>query len=87
MIKNAKELKEFRKDNNISQRELARILKISRNTIAKWEYNNKISENGLSIINRKLFPISCACICYCDEEENKKGLLKRIMGWFSFLHK
>lgn len=79
IIKNATDLKRFRKKENLSQRQLAHILKISRNTIATWEHTGRISESGINFLNKSLFAPSCF------EECNKE---KSFMGWIiSFRNK
>lgn len=77
MTKNVKELKEFRRRERISQRELAKLTKISRGTIAAWERTGRITTDGLKRLNTKIFPPSYG---ESKKQGTKKGIT-RIMVW------
>ena len=80
MIKNVKELKEFRASEKLSQRELAKLTKISRGTIAAWERTGRITTDGLKRLNTKIFPQS-----YVESKKQEtKNWITRIMGWIEW---
>lgn len=87
MIKNVKELKDFRRRERISQRGLSKITKISRGTIATWERTNRITKEGLDMLNKKLFQIPYEVIDGAKMEEyavDEKRWYNRAMGWLCF---
>lgn len=82
MIKTVKELKEFRAAEKLSQRELAKLTKISRGTIATWERTGRITTDGLKRLNTKLFPPTYATIYGEIKKQETKGRTS-IMGWLA----
>ncbi len=87
----AKNLKKIRKDNNLSQEQLAEELGVSRQAISKWESSIAYPEMDKIIALSNKFNLNIDDLLHNDireikgEEENKKTLNKAIEDFLNFI--
>ncbi|MGI6361517.1 MAG: DUF3955 domain-containing protein [Bacillota bacterium] len=53
-----KQIKQIRKDNNLTQEQMANILNVSRQAISNWENNKNLPDLELLVLMSKIFSLS-----------------------------
>ena len=66
-----KKIQQLRKDNGMSQEELASKLTLSRQAISKWELGESVPDTENVVQLSKLFGVTTDYLLYDDYEENK----------------
>ena len=86
----AENLKKIRKENNLSQEDLADILGVSRQAISKWESKVSYPEMDKIVLLCKKFDLNIDDLLHKDieeiisEEQSKKNLNKYIESFLSY---